>query len=110
MLDLDQHLVDILKVRKPDLTLVDGLIAMEGMGAGEGGTPLPMGLVLAGADTVAGDSACTRGMGSDNPMIVSTTRIAAHDGLGIADPGRIKAAGESVEAVMKKFVLVMPIS
>jgi uncharacterized protein (DUF362 family) len=103
--DLDQHLVDILKVRQPDLTLVDGLIAMEGMGAGEGGTPLPMGLVLAGADTVAVDSVCTRVMGIDDPMIVGTTRIAAHDGLGIADPGRIKVAGESVETVRKKFQL-----
>ncbi len=103
--DIDQHLVDILKVRKPDLTLVDGLIAMEGMGAGEGGTPLPMGLVLAGADTVAVDSVCTRVMGIDNPMIVNTTRIAAHDGLGIADPGQIKVAGESVAAVRKKFQL-----
>ncbi|MCP4751772.1 MAG: DUF362 domain-containing protein [Proteobacteria bacterium] len=103
--DLDQHLVDILKVRKPDLTLVDGLIGMEGMGAGESGTPLPMGLVLAGTDVVAVDSVCTRVMGIENPLVVSTTRIAAHDGLGTANPFLIEVVGQSVESVMKKFQL-----
>ena len=103
--DIDQHLVDILKVRKPDLTLVDGLIAMEGMGAGEGGTPLPMGLILAGADTVAVDSVCTRVMGIENPMVVNTTRIAAYDGLGTADPSQIEVKGENVAAVRKEFQL-----
>ncbi len=103
--DIDQHLVDILKVRKPDLTLVDGLIGMEGMGAGEGGTPLPMGLILGGTDPVALDSVCTRVMGIENPFVVNTTRIAAHDGLGVADPGRIEVVGETVDAVMKKFQL-----
>ena len=103
--DLDQHLVDILKVRKPDLTLVDGLIGMEGMGAGESGTPVPMGLVLAGEDVVAVDSVCSRVMGIENPLVVSTTRIAAHDGLGTANPGEIEVVGQSIEAVMKKFML-----
>ncbi len=103
--DIDQHLVDILKVRKPDLTLVDGLIAMEGMGAGEGGTAVPMGLLLAGADTVAVDSVATRVMGIDNPMVVNTTRIAAYDGLGTADPGQIEVKGESIASVRKEFQL-----
>ena len=103
--DLDQHLVDILKVRQPDLTLVDGLIGMEGMGAGESGTPVPMGLVIAGEDVVAVDSVCTRVMGIDNPLVVNTTRIAAHDGLGTANPGEIETVGESVDAVRKKFQL-----
>ncbi len=103
--DLDQHLVDILKVRIPDLTLVDGLIAMEGTGAGESGLPLPMGLVLAGADIVALDSVCTRVMGIENPYLVNTTRIAAHEGLGIADPAQIEVKGESIESVKKDFQL-----
>ena len=39
--DLEQKLVDLFKIRKPDLTLIDGLIAMEGNGAGEYGIPRP---------------------------------------------------------------------
>ncbi|MFO7965701.1 MAG: DUF362 domain-containing protein [Desulfobacterales bacterium] len=103
--DLDQHLVDILKVRKPDLALVDGLIGMEGMGAGESGTPVPMGIVLAGSDVVAVDSVCTQVMGIDNPLVVNTTRIAAHEGLGVANPAEIEVTGESVDSVRKKFQL-----
>ncbi|MBW2622943.1 MAG: DUF362 domain-containing protein, partial [Deltaproteobacteria bacterium] len=103
--DLDQHLVDILKVRQPDITLVDGLIAMEGMGAGESGTPVPLGLVLAGTDVVAVDSVCARVMGLENPLVVNTTRIAASQGLGMADPDEIEVAGRTVEAVAKKFQL-----
>ncbi len=103
--DLDQHMVDISKIRKPDLTLVDGLIGMEGMGAGEGGSPVPMGLILAGKDVVAVDSVCSTVMGIDNPLIVGTTRIAAHDGLGVAYPAQIEIVGEKVDSVKKKFTL-----
>ena len=103
--DIDQHLVDILKVKKPNLTLVDGLIGMEGMGAGESGSPVPMGLILAGEDVVAVDSVSSRVMGIENPTLVGTTRIAAHEGLGVADPSRIEVVGESLDAVRKKFQL-----
>ena len=103
--DLDQHLVDILKVRKPDLTLVDGLIGMEGMGAGEGGTPVEMGLILAGEDVVAVDAVSSRVMGIGNPGVVGTTRIAAYDGIGTMDPGAIEVKGCSVEEVTRSFLL-----
>lgn len=103
--DIDQHLVDILKVKKPNLTLVDGLIGMEGMGAGESGSPVPMGLILAGEDVVAVDSVSSRVMGIENPTLVGTTRIAAHEGLGVADPSRIEVVGESLDAIRKKFQL-----
>lgn len=103
--DLDQHMVDIVKIRKPDLTVVDGLIGMEGMGAGEAGLPVPMGLIIAGEDVVSVDSVSSMVMGIENPLVVGTTRIAAHDGIGIADPSRIDILGEKVETVAKKFTL-----
>jgi uncharacterized protein (DUF362 family) len=103
--DLDQHMVDILKIRKPDLTIVDGLIGMEGMGAGEAGLPVPMGLIIAGEDVVSVDSVSSMVMGIENPTVVGTTRIAAHDGIGIANPSMISVVGEKIEDVQKKFVL-----
>jgi len=103
--DCDQHMVDILKVRKPDLTLIDGLIGMEGMGAGERGTPVPMGIIIMGADVVAVDSVASRVMGIESPRLVGTTRIAEYDGLGVADPHRIEVLGESIESVRKTFLL-----
>ncbi len=103
--DLDQHMVDIMKVRKPDLTIIDGLIGMEGMGAGEGGGPVPLGVILAGADPVATDAIASMVMGIESPLVVGTTRIAAHDGLGTATPDLIEVVGRQVSEVRKKFTL-----
>jgi uncharacterized protein (DUF362 family) len=103
--DLDQHMVDIMKVRKPDLTIVDGLIGMEGMGAGEGGGPVPLGVMIAGADPVAVDAIASMVMGIEAPTVVGTTRIAAYDGLGVATPDLIEVVGLPVADVRKKFML-----
>ena len=103
--DLQQHMVDISKIRKPDLVLLDGLLGMEGMGAGEAGTAVEMGVIMASADTVALDSIASMCMGIDNPMVVSTTRLAAHDGLGTANPFLIEVVGETIAAVRKQFLL-----
>jgi len=103
--DLDQHLVDILKIRKPDLTLVDGLIGMEGMGAGEGGSPVEMGLILAGEDVVAVDAVSSKVMGIQNPGVVGTTRIAAYDGIGTMDLGAIEIKGRPIGEVSRSFLL-----
>lgn len=103
--DLDQHMVDISKIRKPDLIILDGLIGMEGMGAGEGGSPVEMGVIMAGDDPVAVDAIASMCMGIDNPMVVGTTRIANHDGLGIANPFLIEVVGNTVSEVRNKFQL-----
>ena len=103
--DLQQHMVDISKIRRPDLVLLDGLLGMEGMGAGEGGTAVEMGVIMASYDCVALDSIASMCMGIENPLVVSTTRLAAHDGLGTANPFMIEVAGETIASVKKKFQL-----
>jgi uncharacterized protein (DUF362 family) len=103
--DLDQHMVDISKIRRPDLVVLDGLIGMEGMGAGESGSPVEMGVIMAGHDPVAVDAVASMCMGIENPLVVNTTRIAQHDGLGCANPFLIEVLGEGVEKVKKRFVL-----
>jgi uncharacterized protein (DUF362 family) len=103
--DLDQHMVDINKIRKPDLTVLDGLIAMEGMGAGEGGSPVEMGIIMASCDPVALDSIASMCMGIDNPLVVGTTRIANHEGLGCGNPFLIDVVGNTIDEVKKKLTL-----
>ena len=103
--DLDQHMVDINKIRKPDLTVLDGLIAMEGMGAGEGGSPVEMGIIMAGQDVVALDSIASMCMGIDNPLLVGTTRIANHEGLGCGNPFLIDVVGNTIDEAKKKLAL-----
>jgi len=98
---IHQKLVDILRVRRPDLVLLDGILA----GEGQGPTfvePVSLNLIMAGADTVALDAVAGRVMGFD-PFEVSTTRIAHTAGLGIADLDRIRIFGSSIEAVQRPF-------
>lgn len=47
-------LLDIYRLRKPDLNIVDAIVAMEGDGPSSG-TPRPVGLLLAGVNPVAVD-------------------------------------------------------
>jgi len=103
--DLQQHMVDISKIRKPDLVLLDGLLAMEGDGAGEGGKAVEMGVIMASTDTVALDCIASMCMGIENPLVVSTTRLAGHDGLGTANPFLIDVVGTPVSEVKRKFQL-----
>jgi uncharacterized protein (DUF362 family) len=103
--DLDQHMVDINKIRLPDLTVLDGLIAMEGMGAGEAGNPVEMGIIMASRDPVALDCVASQCMGIENPLVVSTTRIANHDGLGCGNPFLIEVVGDTIVQARKKLTL-----
>jgi uncharacterized protein (DUF362 family) len=108
--DLPQHLVDIHRVRKPDLTIIDGLIGMEGNGAGEQGIPVTTNLILAGADVVAVDAVASACMGIEDPLDVQTTRLAAYAGLGTADLGNIEVVGRNIPEVQRKFLLPITFS
>ncbi len=100
--DLDVKLVDVHRVRQPDLTIIDGLLAMEGDGAGEYGTPVPMNLVVAGDNVVATDAVGAAIMGLD-PLDVPAIRVAQHAGLGPADLEAIEIRGLTVEEVRRPF-------
>lgn len=49
-----EMLLDVYRLREPDLNIVDAVVAMEGDGPGSG-DPRPVGLLLAGANAVAVD-------------------------------------------------------
>ena len=51
---------------------------------------MEIGVIMASTDVLALDYIASMCMGINNPMIVSTTCIAVHDGLGIANPYRLK--------------------
>jgi len=44
-------------------------------------------------------------MGIENPLVVSTTRLAGHDGLGTANPFLIDVVGAPISEVKRKFQL-----
>jgi uncharacterized protein (DUF362 family)/NAD-dependent dihydropyrimidine dehydrogenase PreA subunit len=93
--DFCQMLVDIYALAKPQLTIIDGIIAMEGEGPGSGKTR-NLGLILASRDTVALDTVCGEIIGL-KPADVLTTRYAGERGLGIGDLSRIDIVGEKFE-------------
>lgn len=103
--DFEQKIVDLFKIRKPDLTLIDGITAMEGNGAGEGGLPHPMNLYIASADVVAADSVAIACMGIEDVFSVAFNRIADYDAVGNGKLENIDVVGSQIDEVKEEFLL-----
>ncbi len=73
-------LVQIHQALKPYITVMDGILAMEGDGPGKGGTPRMVGLILASQNALALDVAVCRMLGLD-PDQLPTNRAAQKLGL-----------------------------
>lgn len=100
-IDLGQKMADLYRIRKADLTIIDGIIGMEGQGP-HAGSPIEMNLILAGQDTVAVDAVTATIMGFQ-PMEIPAVRCAGVEGQGELDLEKIEVVGEKVENVMKHF-------
>ena len=96
---ISKVIVDINTVIKPNLTIIDGFIAMEGKGPTDG-SPVKMDLIIAGKDPVATDSTCARVMGID-PHEISHIRSANQKGLGNIDA--IEIVGSNINDVKRIF-------
>ena len=94
-------MVDILRVAKPTLTIVDALISGEGYGPIYT-DPVEMNLVVSSTDVVAIDAVCSKIMGVE-PFEVPITRLGHAEGIGIGDMERIDVKGEAIDDVMKYF-------
>lgn len=81
------------------LNLVDAHVAMEGEGPA-GGSPVPLGLVIAGADAVAVDVVASMVMGWDPYGDVGTNYLARERGLA---PQEIEVVGVQVAEVERPF-------
>jgi len=94
---------EVATVVKPSLNVVDGIIAQEGLGPLLG-TPVPMGLVIAGRDPVAVDTITALIMGID-PYAIETSKHAAELGVGVINPHEIEVVGNRIEDVSRRFKL-----
>jgi uncharacterized protein (DUF362 family) len=101
MVDLAYVLSDILKVIKTDLTIIDGIVAMEGYGP-HAGTAKRMDALIAGRDVVATDVVATSIMGID-PYEPPSTQIAMAAGLGRGSLSEIEVVGATVDEVKEYF-------
>ena len=98
-------LVDIFQEAKPALTVVDGIVAMEGDGPGTSGKLRDLNLLLASADCVSLDSIMALIMGLE-PFDILTTKEAVSRGMGIADINSIEIFGEKLEEVIVESFLL----
>ncbi len=101
---LEEFLVDLNRVRSPDLIIVDGLVGAEGIAGGVGFQhPVHAQVMLAGDDPVAVDVVARELM-----MMTWRTRNlqwAIEEGLGIGDPQRIEVVGETVaDCAKRRFI------
>jgi len=97
---LSEKIVDLASIIKPNIAVIDGIIAGEGHETS--GNPVEMNLVIAGTDPVAVDAVGTAVMGIP-PEKVKHLRLAEERGLGTCDLKRIEILGEPIEKVKKKF-------
>jgi hypothetical protein len=94
---LHQKIVDIYRYVQPDFTLIDAIkvLARGPMPAGRYVKDLlhDRDLIIGGVDTVAADAVAARVLGYE-PSEVRHVKLAAENGLGIAEPDRINLDGE----------------
>ncbi len=90
-------IVDMLEVMRPRLSIVDGVIGMEGEGPAAG-SPREVGCILAGSDPVSVDAVASAVVGLD-PFDVDTTRIAHERGLGAGDLEAIRIRGAPLDSL-----------
>jgi uncharacterized protein (DUF362 family)/Pyruvate/2-oxoacid:ferredoxin oxidoreductase delta subunit len=88
-----QILLDIYRVIQPSLTILDGVVGMEGNGPGSG-DPIPLGLILASNDALSIDLVVCDLLGIPRKSI-PTNQVALEDGM---TTGSIEVVGESIEA------------
>jgi uncharacterized protein (DUF362 family) len=90
---LDEAICALNKIMRPDVVLVDGIIAF-------GGYPKKMGVIIGGTDPVAVDSVAARIMGYD-PLKIGHVELAVKEGIGrLVD---IVVEGENIDEIAKVF-------
>lgn len=101
---IDNSIVDIALTRTPDLTVVDGIIGMEGDGP-LNGTAKEMGALIMGNDLLAVDATCCRMMMLD-PERIGYLVLGAQKRLGLLKEAEIQQIGETIAAFARPFETV----
>jgi uncharacterized protein (DUF362 family) len=96
---LHESIVDLNLVFRPDFTVVDGIIAMEGCKGPTDGIPVKMNTLLFGRDPVAIDHLVARIMGI-NPGRVDYIRSAENRGIGTT---HYVVEGATIQSLKRKF-------
>ncbi|MBW2138097.1 MAG: DUF362 domain-containing protein [Deltaproteobacteria bacterium] len=103
---LYDSIVDLNRFFRPNLNIIDGIIAHQGQGPMFGAPVNDMNVLVAGTDSVSVDAVSSLVMGID-PLEAPTTRLAACHGLGTGDLSRISIKGRRIDEVRRHFLRPM---
>jgi uncharacterized protein (DUF362 family)/NAD-dependent dihydropyrimidine dehydrogenase PreA subunit len=103
-------LLDLQRLLKPRLFIMDGIVAMEGNGP-SGGDPIKMNCLILSSDPIAMDATFCKIINL-NPKFVPTIKYGKTESIGTYLPEEIDYLGDSIESfVNKKFnVQKIPVS
>lgn len=101
--DFSRYLIDLCKTVKPDITIIDSIIAMEGNGPA-GGTLKKVGLIMSCKSPYVLDRVCCHIMGF-SPDEVLTVKNCIEMGLCPYDISKIEIVGEDIEKYVSRFKL-----
>jgi ferredoxin len=102
--EFSRMLVDLAKLVKPRLNIMDGIIAMEGNGPSSG-DPVEMKVLLISDDPIAVDSVFCRLIGLP-PDYIATNTFGKEAGLGSYEDDEIELVGDDIKPLInKKFVV-----
>jgi uncharacterized protein (DUF362 family)/NAD-dependent dihydropyrimidine dehydrogenase PreA subunit len=88
-----QILVDVLELVRPGLTIMDGVVGVDGNGPGMAGTPHAYGCIAASSDPVALDTIFAEAMGYRAGEVLHLAQ-AGQRGLGTSDPDSVRVVGD----------------
>ena len=91
--ELSRVIVDIYQMRKPDLNILDGIVAMEGQGPGSAGTLRKINLIAVGPDGLSMDVVLAHLMNL-KVLDIPTNKEAISRGLGTGDLGSVEILGD----------------
>jgi uncharacterized protein (DUF362 family) len=102
---LDEGIVDVYSLIRPQFHLVDAIVALEGDGPNSPpGKPKPLGLIVGGKDGLAVDIICAEIMGL-NPDDVKHLVLACQQKLGCTKRKAILVKGEKLDKIVTEFEL-----
>lgn len=90
--DFCELLIEIFKFLNPALTIIDGVVAMDGPGPIKG-RARPLGYLLSGTDPIACETICAKLIGI-KPEDIPIIKTARQMGFGCSDPAKIEIAGD----------------
>ncbi len=98
---LEIAIADMASVLRPDFSIIDGTIGMEGLGP-SAGTPKPLHVVLAAPDAFAADAVACNLMGR-NAEDIPHLRLGAERGYGVIDLARLHVSPDNWQSFGDPF-------